>query len=261
MGQSIGIAEGASLIAILSAPGLRFQARRAHSEATLAAMRIAGILSTAVTRDMVQAGGWLEACVAAPHAGGAGLSDTFIASALGHLHTYLHAVGLGFSNLVILEDDMVLKFATGRAPSLATHIVLDTLHDAETDEYDFLFLGGCANIHPDSAKDTRIHTYGNLAGTGEAPDGWDPSLYRELWRVPRGSRCAGAYAVSRMGMLKALLHLPVWCTTDFMLNGAKHAAVKEALRTRVLFLEPALLEEGSKRDMFPTTMVGCEYCT
>jgi len=253
--------EGPSLVAIMSAPGPRFQARRAHSQALLASLRIAGILSTAVTVDMVEAGGWLEACVAAPHVGGAGLSDTYFASALNHMHTFMHAVALGFANLVVLEDDMVLKFAAGRTPSLAAHIVLDTLHDAEMDEYDFLSLGGCAGIHPDLANDALIHEYSSLAGTSEAPNGWDPSLYRQLWRVSRGSRCAGAYAVSRKGMLKALLHLPMWCSMDFMLNGAKHAAVKDALRTRVLFLEPALFEEGSKKAMFPTTMAGCEYCT
>ena len=73
-------------------------------------------------------------------------------------------------------------------------------------------------------------------------------------------RCAGAYAVSRMGMLKALLHLPMWCSMDFMFNAAKLAAVKPALPTTVLFLEPALFEEGSKKGKFSTTMTGCDYC-
>ena len=255
--------EGLSLIAVVSAPGPRFRARRQHSEALLSDLQIAGVLSTAVTLDMVQEGGWLESCVLQPQSG-AGVSLTFFASALNHLHTFVHALQLGFENLVVFEDDMLLKSPVGRKPSLLTHIVLDTLHDAEIDNYDLLSFGDCAQIHPDPATDARIRAYENrvVSSTGDTQllDGWDPSLYRELWRVSKGSRCAGSYAVSRTGMFKALLHLPMWCTMDFMLNGAKHAVVKDALRTSVLFLEPALFEEGSKRNMFKTTMSGCHYC-
>ena len=79
-------------------------------------------------------------------------------------------------------------------------------------------------------------------------------LHLECWRALAGQRCAGAYAVSRMGVQKALFYLPMWCSMAFMLNGAKHASVKDVLRTSVLLLEPArVVEEGSKRDGFPTT--------
>ena len=61
-------------------------------------------------------------------------------------------------------------------------------------------------------------------------------------------------------MLKALLHLPMWCSQDWMLNGAKKAAVRDALPTTVLFLEPAVFREGSKESEFQTTMAGCDYC-
>ena len=86
-------------------------------------------------------------------------------------------------------------------------------------------------------------------------------------RTHTGSRCAGAYSISTEGMAKALLHLPMWCAMDWMFNGAKHAPrdasqeAHEGVRTKVLFLEPALFREGSKLDpRFATTMTGCEYC-
>jgi hypothetical protein len=252
---------GRSLIAVMSAPGESFRARREHSEGLLTAMQVAGVLSTAVTLDMVQQGGWLESCVALPQAGGAGLSATYFASGLNHLHTFIHALRVGFENLIVLEDDMMVRLAQGRKLFLTTSIVFETLHDAEKEEYDLLSFGECAGIHADPTSDDRIHIYGSLVEDDE-PEGWDPSVYRELWRVSKGSRCAGAYAVSRAGMLKVLLHLPMWCTMDWVFNGAKKAVTSEfdVLRTKVLFLEPPLFYEGSKQNMFGTTMTGCHYC-
>ena len=201
-------------------------------------------------------------CLSEPQTGSSGLSETFFASALNHLHTFIYALRIGFSNLIVLEDDMVVRLNRGRPLALASHILLDTLHDAETEDYDLVSFGDCAGIHPNISSDSIAHSYESLVSTGyqESDVGKDPSLYRELWRVSKGSRCAGAYAVSRAGMFKALLHLPMWCSMDWMFNGAKKAAVRDALSTRVFFLEPALFEEGSKLGMFATTMAGCGYC-
>lgn len=253
---------GQSLFVVMSAQGPSFRRRREHSQTLLTGMEIAGVLSTSVTRQMLQEGGWLERCVSEPQADSSGLSVTFFASALNHLHTFLYAVRIGFSNLIVLEDDMVVRLKQGRPLELASHILLDTLHDAEAEDYDLVSFGDCAGIHPNISSDSIAHSYGSLVSTGyqESDVGRDPSLYRELWRVSKGSRCAGAYAVSRAGMFKALLHLPMWCSMDWMFNGAKKAAVRDALSTTVFFLEPALFEEGSKRGMFATTMTGCDYC-
>lgn len=247
---------GRSLIAVMSAPG-----RREYSERLLTAMQVAGVLSTAVTLDMVQQGGWLESCVALPQAGGAGLSATYFANGLNHLHTFILALRVGFENVIVLEDDMVVRLAQGRKLFPTASIVFETLHDAEKEEYDLLSFGDCASIHADPTSDDNIHIYGSLAEDDE-PDGRDPLMYRELWWVSKGSRCAGAYAVSRAGMLKVLLHLPMWCTMDWVFNGAKKAVTKEfdVLRTKVFFLEPPLFYEGSKQNMFRTTVTGCDYC-
>ena len=75
----------------------------------------------------------------------------------------------------------------------------------------------------------------------------------EAWD-PKGSRCAGSYAISRSGMSKMLVHLPMWCSMDFTMNGAKHAPTRADLRTTVLFLEPPLFDEGSKSNVFETVM-------
>jgi hypothetical protein len=85
-------------------------------------------------------------------------------------------------------------------------------------------------------------------------EAWDPSDARQLWKVSKGSRCAGSYAISRSGMSKMLVHLPMWCSMDFTMNGAKHAPTRADLRTTVLFLEPPLFDEGSKSNVFETVM-------
>ena len=248
--------EGMTMVVVTSAPGDKFKLRRLHSEALLRKMGIAGVLATSVTVDMVQPGGWLEMCVAQPHRhlprgkDGGSLSESFFANGLNHLHTFLHAVLQGFEHLIVLEDDMVLDGFHGRQ-SLAPVVLLQAVSDGEQVNHDLIFFGSCANIRANTSfGDTLVRTYDHR-------ESW------RLWNVSRGSRCASAYGISRAGMLKMLLHLPMWCTIDWMMNGAKKAPLHKAggsLQTTVLFLEPALFYEGSKVLGMPTTMTSCAYC-
>ena len=170
--------EERTLVVVTSAPGAAFRARREHSQDLIADMEIAGLLSTSVTLDMVQDGGWLEMCVTKPQVFSGGLSETYFASALNHLHTFLFALRMGFSNLVVLEDDMVLKLKPGCPLALASHIVLNTLRDAEEANYDLLSLDDCAAIHPDPASDAAILTYESIFPGSSSLEGEPGQSYR-----------------------------------------------------------------------------------
>lgn len=244
------------LVVVLSAPGETFRLRREHSARQLEAMGIGAILATTVTRDMLEPDGFLDMCTAAPQTevgaiGHKALSTTYFASALNHLHTYVHALRLGFGQLIVLEDDMTMALGEG-STAVAASVMLRALSDSEHFGADLAFFGTCAGIGPNISTDSIVSS---------------PAQGFHLWQVSQGSRCAGAYSISTRGIAKALLHLPMWCSMDWMLNGAKHAPrdapreAHEGVRTTVLFLEPALFQEGSKLDpRFATTMTGCEYC-
>ena len=68
------------------------------------------------------------------------------------------------------------------------------------------------------------------------------------------SRCANAYLVSRAGLRKLLLQLPVWCSIDWMMNAARYATLDPGLQTQVYVMEPPLFVEGSKTGVQATTI-------
>ena len=107
--------------------GETFRLRREHSARQLEAMGIGAILATTVTRDMLEPDGFLDMCTAAPQTevgaiGHKALSTTYFASALNHLHTYVHALRLGFGQLIVLEDDMTMALGEGSTAVAASVI-------------------------------------------------------------------------------------------------------------------------------------------
>ena len=104
-----------------------FRLRREHSVRQLEAMGIGAIMATTVTRDMLEPDGFLDMCTAAPQTefgatGHKAMSSTYFASALNHLHTYLHSLRLGFGQLIVLEDDMTMALRQG-SPAVAASVI------------------------------------------------------------------------------------------------------------------------------------------
>lgn len=220
-------ADDAMLVAVATAPGQAFQQRRAQVGALLGALDLAAVFVEAVTRDMVAQGGSLEWCRPV-RPGEDGLPDSYAANGLNQLQMFVHAWCQGYDHVLVLEDDVTLAPAFPDMQA-ARRALRESVAEAPVD-YDLIFLGDCCEI---SERDRREQSEATR-------------VRRWLFKTKRASRCANAFLVSRSGMQKMLLHLPVWCSLDWMMNAAKFATVDERIQTQVYVMDPPLFVEGSK---------------
>ena len=221
------------LVAVATARGAMFEQRRVQMEALLSALELTAVYVQAVSRDMVAQGGVLESCRPI-RPGEAGLPDSYAANSLNQLQLFLHAWRRGYDHVLVLEDDVTLAPAFPDART--AHTALREAMAEAPHGYDLIFLGDCCEI---SSQDERPES---------------SRVRKWLFETPRASRCANAYIVSRSGMQKMLLQLPVWCSIDWMMNSAKFATADARLQTKVYTMDPPLFVEGSKVGMLETTL-------
>jgi len=210
---SVGL-EGRVMVGVASADGEMFRQRLTMLSSLLASLRVSAVYAKAVARDMVAEGGPLEVCRPV-RPGEEGLPDSYFANGLNQLQLMLRAWRDGYSHVLVLEDDVALapQFAN---VAYARQVLREVAAEAPR-EYDIVFLGDCCDI---AAKDRPAQAAAARVGS------W-------LIRTERASRCSNAYLISRRGMQKMLVHVPAWCSLDWMMNAAKYAVAAPALQTQV----------------------------
>eukprot|EP00293_Proteomonas_sulcata_P015893 CAMPEP_0184299298 /NCGR_PEP_ID=MMETSP1049-20130417/9935_1 /TAXON_ID=77928 /ORGANISM="Proteomonas sulcata, Strain CCMP704" /LENGTH=222 /DNA_ID=CAMNT_0026609693 /DNA_START=108 /DNA_END=776 /DNA_ORIENTATION=- len=218
----------------------------------LAELRLPVYFFDRVGRNMVAEGGILESCRPV-RPGEEQLSDAYFANGINHLYLILNGLVSGIEHLLIFEDDIYIANDFG-SPERAREVLEEIWEELPLD-YDFIFLGACCEIRSDNVPSSRVG--------------------RWLWSTTRASRCSGvlvfvncpplqydhpwgtgsnAYLLSRSGMMKMLLQVPMWCSIDWMMHASKFATFNSSLQTKVYFVEPPLFVEGSKTGRMTSTV-------